>query len=274
VTSPARSAWDALWAGCAAYSAAGATVVHDQDVRWFATGVDYEGLNGVFVAPGTPAVPVEDADRTFHRMGVPALWHVAVPGDRPVPPGAVPVARQPGVSFYEEEPLLVTRVGRYELPEVDRLSILPVTGAAGLREWVRLWSGRASGEVFEDTVRARSAPGFTHLLAVVAGVPVGCAAAFTLGDWGEVQHVSTVPAVRRRGIGTALTVAALRVIGAHGATRAVLTSSPDGLRIYRGLGFRQVGRVRRYLWTPRHNRSGARSLVRMATETSPRRRAM
>lgn len=207
-------------------------------------------------------------------MGVPALWHVAVDGDRQLPPGTQPVVRQPGVSFYEEEPLLVTHVDRYELPAVERLSIMPVTGAAGLREWVRLWSGRESGEVFEDTVRARSAPGFTHLLAVVAGVPVGCAATFTQGAWGEVQHVVTVPTMRRRGIGTALTVAALRVIGAHGATTAVLTSSPKGLRIYRRLGFWQVGRVRRYLWTPRGNRSGARSLVRMAPETSPRRRAM
>lgn len=200
-------------------------------------------------------------------MGVPALWHVAVDGDRPP-------AEPPGVSFYEEEPLLVTHLDRYELPVVDRLSIMPVTGGAGLREWVRLWSGRESGAVFEDTVRARSAPGFTHLLAVVAGVPVGCAATFTQGAWGEVQHVVTVPEHRRRGIGTALTVAALRSIGAHGATTAVLTSSPDGLRIYRRLGFWQVGRLRRYLWSPQGNRSAARSLVRMATETSPRRRAM
>lgn len=208
-------------------------------------------------------------------MGVPALWHVAVDGDRPLPVGAEPVVRQPDVSFYEEEPLLVTHVNRYRLPAVDGLSIMPVTGEAGLREWVRLWSGRESGSVFEDTVRARSAPGFTHLLAVLGGVPVGCAATFTHGEWGEVQHVLTVPALRHRGIGTALTVSALRAIRAHGGRTAVLTSSPDGLRIYRGLGFRQVGRVRRYLWSPPPaRRSAARSLVRMAAETSPRRRAM
>jgi ribosomal protein S18 acetylase RimI-like enzyme len=55
--------------------------------------------------------------------------------------------------------------------------------------------------------------------------------------------------MRRKGIGTALTVAALRVIAARVGT-AVLTSSPDGLRIYRRLGFQQVGTVRRYLWSP------------------------
>jgi ribosomal protein S18 acetylase RimI-like enzyme len=62
--------------------------------------------------------------------------------------------------------------------------------------------------------------------------------------------VVTARAVRGRGVGTALTVAALRTIGAHGLDTAVLTSSPDGLRIYQRLGFQVVGRVRRYLWSP------------------------
>lgn len=247
---PAWPAWDTLWQGCAAYRAAGATVVHSHQVRWFATGVDYEGLNGVFVAPGTPAVPVQDALRTFHRLGVPALWHVGV--DRPTAPDAEPIARQPGISWYEEEPLLVARVGRVAVPHVERLSIVPAQGVAGVRAWVRLWSGRDAGPVFEATVRARLGAGaaFVHLLALLAGTPVGCAAAFVGPVAGEVQHVLTVPAVRGKGIGTALTVAAMRAIEARGVDTAVLTSSPDGLRIYQRLGFTQVGSVHRYLWSP------------------------
>jgi ribosomal protein S18 acetylase RimI-like enzyme len=246
-----------VWQGCAAYATGGATVVQHDRIRWFATGVGYEGLNGVFISPGTPAVPVEDAVRTFQRLRVPALWHVGVAGGPTVPPDAEPIARLPGVSWYEEEPLLVAPVGRYEMPAVDRLSIIPVHDEAGIRAWVRLWSGQGAGPAFESTVRARAGAGtaFTHLLAVLAGVPVGCAAAFvgTARDrpWGgEVQHVMTLPGVRGRGIGTALTVAALRAIGARGLGTAVLTSSPDGLRIYQRLGFSQVGRMRRYLWSP------------------------
>ena len=146
MTAAALPAWGVLWAGCAAYSAAGATVVQHDRIRWFATGVGYEGLNGVFVAPGTAAVPVEDALRTFQRLRVPALWHVGVAG--------------------------------------------------------------------------------------------------------EVQHVVTLPGFPGRGVSTALTVAALRCIAARGVRTAVLTSSPDGLGIYRRLGFRTVGAVRRYLWYP------------------------
>jgi ribosomal protein S18 acetylase RimI-like enzyme len=251
VITGARSAWDVVWQGCAAYSGAGATVVDDDRFRWFATGVDYEGLNGVFIRPGTPAVPVEAALRTFQQVRVPALWHIGVDGDQP--PAAEPIAGQPGVSWYEEEPLMVAPIGRYELPRVDRLSIIAVHDRPGVAEWVRVWSGRHAGPVFDATVRARLGAGyaFTHLVAVLGGVPVGCAAAFVgPGSAGEVQHVVTTTAVRGRGVGTALTVAALRTIAARGRDTAVLTSSPDGLRIYQRLGFRAVGRIRRYLWSP------------------------
>jgi ribosomal protein S18 acetylase RimI-like enzyme len=135
---------------------------------------------------------------------------------------------------------------------VDGLTILPAHGVAGLGAWVRMWSGLTHGPVFDGTVRARldAGPAFTHLLALLGGEPVGCAAAFVGDGGGEVQHVVTLPAVRRSGIGTALTVAALRTVAARGAATAVLTSSPAGLRIYQRLGFRRVGWVRRYLWSP------------------------
>lgn len=215
--------------------------------------MDYEGLNGVFIAPGTPAVPVEDALRTFQRLGVPALWHVATGDERPEPAGPEPIAGQPGVSWYEAEPLMVAPVGRYEQPRVDQVSIIPAYGPAGLRAWSQVWSGATGGPALDGTVRFRlgAGPAFTHLLAVHAGRPVGCAAVFVGPTGGEVQHVVTVPSARRRGIGTALTVAALRTIAAGGGRTAVLTSSPDGLRIYQRLGFRAVGWVRRYLWSPR-----------------------
>lgn len=248
----ALSAWDVVWQGCAAYSAAGATVVEGDRIRWFATGVDYEGLNGVFIGPGTPPVPIEDALRTFHRLRVPALWHVAGGGDQPTQSLPEPITRHPGMSWYEAEPLMTTMIGRYELPRVDRLSIMPVHDAAGIRAWARVWSGRNGGPVLEGIVRARlgSASRFTHLIALLAGQPVGCAAAFVGTDGGEVQHVLTLPGVRRRGIGTALTIAALRAIAAQGAATAVLTSSAAGMGIYQRLGFRAVGWMRRYLWSP------------------------
>jgi hypothetical protein len=186
VKTRALFAWDVVWQGCAAYSAAGATVVEDDPCRWFATGVHYEGLNGVFVHPGSPAEPVEDAIRTFQRLGVPALWHIVVPGDEPQ--AAEPIAALPGMSWYEEEPLMVASVGRYQQPTVDGLSIFAVHDEPGVAAWVRVWSGREDEPWSASTVRARAGVGaaFVHLLAVLAGVPVGCAAVFLGRDAAEV----------------------------------------------------------------------------------------
>lgn len=270
----ALRAWDVVWQGCAAYAASGATVVERDRIRWFATGVGYEGLNGVFVAPGTPAVPVEDATRTFHDLRVPALWHIASVGVSAGP--AEPAASLPGLSWYEEEPLMTAPIGRYEPPHVDGLSVFAVRDEPGIRVWVRIWSGQDSGRVFQGLVAARAAvgAGFVHLVAVLAGDTVGCAAVFLGTEGAELQHVVTVPTARRRGVGTAIVIAALRIAAARGLDTAVLTSSPDGVRIYQRLGFRPVGRIRRYLWTPPPPKSPSRSLDRMAPETSTGRRTM
>ena len=243
----ALAAWDVLWQGCAAYSAAGATVVQRDRIRWFATGVGYEGLNGVFVGPGTHAGPVEDA---MTNVSPPA--GAGAVARRPWTGRTRRMVRLPGLSWYEEEPLMVARLGSYELPNIPRLSVF-TADQRGISDWVRIWSGRDSGGVFQGLVAGREPAArarLVHLVAVLAGEPVGCAAVFIGRGAAEVQHVVTVPEMRGRGIGTAMTVAALRTAAARGLDTAVLTSSPDGLRIYQRLGFRPVGRIRRYLWSP------------------------
>ena len=55
---------------------------------------------------------------------------------------------------------------------------------------------------------------------------------------GQVNNVSTLPAARHRGYGRACVVAVLDWLEAAGAARVDLTASPDGLELYRALGFR------------------------------------
>nr|WP_242411414.1 GNAT family N-acetyltransferase [Burkholderia sp. A1] len=73
------------------------------------------------------------------------------------------------------------------------------------------------------------------------GQPV-CTVAIYLAD--EVAHVfdvSTSQARRRRGLGTVALQAVLRDARERfGARRAALQASPDGLGVYRRLGFREV----------------------------------
>jgi len=67
-----------------------------------------------------------------------------------------------------------------------------------------------------------------------------------LGDHAEVLFVNTLPSWQRRGIGIAMTSAALRAACDSGAGRARLDSSDAGLSTYLRLGFEIVGEVQRF----------------------------
>ena len=66
------------------------------------------------------------------------------------------------------------------------------------------------------------------------------------GAEASVIFVNTQPDWRGRGIGQAMTVAALRAAQEHGARRACLDASAAGLSIYRRLGFETVSSTTRF----------------------------
>ncbi|MGH3110356.1 MAG: GNAT family N-acetyltransferase [Gaiellaceae bacterium] len=97
-------------------------------------------------------------------------------------------------------------------------------------------------------VRSRLAGGqprrVWHLGAWRDGRPVGHAllnvSAGRLGV-GGIYDMGVADDERRRGIGRALTLAALALAGTQGCAFATLNATPDGELLYRTLGFRSVG---------------------------------
>jgi GNAT superfamily N-acetyltransferase len=83
-----------------------------------------------------------------------------------------------------------------------------------------------------------------HLGAWRDGVPVGHAVVnVTTGRLGVagIYDMGVAPDERRKGIGRALTVAALQLGRAQGCAAATLNATPEGELLYRALGFRSVG---------------------------------
>ena len=79
-----------------------------------------------------------------------------------------------------------------------------------------------------------------------AGEPVATAEATVAGGVAGLYNISTVPAFRRRGIGSAMTVRPLEDARAAGCAAAVLQAAPDGVSIYERAGFRAFGTITEY----------------------------
>jgi GNAT superfamily N-acetyltransferase len=87
---------------------------------------------------------------------------------------------------------------------------------------------------------------FHVLVARLDGDSVATALAFdSAGDCG-IFNVSTLESARRRGLATTLTALHLRDAVARGCRTATLQSTPTAERVYRRLGFRDLGQILEY----------------------------
>jgi len=228
------------------------------DCRWVVTGAGYEGFNAVLRAPCASAGEVEDALEPFRRRRVPMLWHLF--GADAVSAGEH--LTENGFEFYEEEPGMVARLDAAAVPSTSPpgLRISAVRSAGELRQFVEILTGSRDAVSLERVTRLRAATGlgidatFQHLIGSLDGRLVATAAVAHGRNASEIQHVVTLPDARRRGVGTAMTAAAMTLVSRHGHDEAVLTSSPDGEGVYRSLGFDVVCPVRRFLWKPPESR--------------------
>jgi ribosomal protein S18 acetylase RimI-like enzyme len=91
-------------------------------------------------------------------------------------------------------------------------------------------------------------PSSVRLFAAVdeKGVARATSACHVFGEYAQVFFVSTEPAWRRRGIGQAMTLEALKAAAYLGVRRAFLHATDDGGSVYKGLGFEAVGLLARY----------------------------
>jgi ribosomal protein S18 acetylase RimI-like enzyme len=91
---------------------------------------------------------------------------------------------------------------------------------------------------------------FHVLVARVDGEGASAALAFDLdGDCG-IYNVGTLAHARRRGLGTAVTVAQLHDAIARGRRTASIQATPMAERVYAAIGFRDLGRFVEYVPEP------------------------
>jgi len=89
---------------------------------------------------------------------------------------------------------------------------------------------------------------FWCYLALLNGLPVSTSQLFLSAGVAGIYNVTSLPEVRGRGIGAAVTQTALLDARAMGYRVGILQASHLGYPVYRRLGFQDFGRLCVYLW--------------------------
>lgn len=137
---------------------------------------------------------------------------------------------------------------------IDGLEIVLVDDEKLLRQWIHVASigfGVPAGAVdvwFEFFNYAACSSPFQTYLALLNGHPVGTSQQFTSAGVAGIYNVTTLPEVRGRGIGAAITMAPLLAAHRMGFRVGILQASSMGYKVYQRLGFQDYGKLSVYLW--------------------------
>jgi GNAT superfamily N-acetyltransferase len=229
----------------------------DGRVRWTIGGSPIDYHNAVVAADlsGEEADEViADSLQTMKSHGVPGSWHVG-PSMRPADLGR----RLTSAGFTHGGGEAGMAVALDELNETptasSELRITQVDSDEVLATWAgTLARGFGEGEKearwVEEVFRSEGyVDPWRHYLGLLDGEPVATATIFLGGAVAGVYFVMTIPEARRRGIGAAITLAALREARDSGIQYGVLGSSPAGRSVYAGLGFREYCTIDLYEWS-------------------------
>jgi GNAT superfamily N-acetyltransferase len=223
-------------------------------VLWAGTHPSAAIVNGIMrmrAGEPSPARVLGFAAEWFGEIGHGYAVSVRVGGDADLEAAAL----AQGFATIIELPVMVHDGPPPEVSVPDGYQIARVDDEQGLRDLVE-----AVGEPFElpqevASVFARPAYALPPLTgAVVArdagGRPVA-------GAWTGLSHsvavigfVGTAEEARGRGLGTAVTAAAMGLGFSMGASSAVLQASPMGKPVYARMGFREIGTTYRILVDP------------------------
>jgi GNAT superfamily N-acetyltransferase len=234
---------------------------HDESgLFWCLSGLPWEAFNAVAhcdLAEDEIDDRIDEKQAYYRSRGRPVVWW-ATPYTRPS--NLVERLLAHGFAHRFSAPGMVAdlRALPDDLPVPDGTTIARVADERALEQWVRTC---LTGFGASDANVGPAVATFTRLalmggsewhcfLATLRDEPVASAATLMTGGVAGIYWVGTVPGARRRGLGAAVTAAALRSARDRGYRIGTLTSSQLGYGMYRGLGFRDYAQFHTYLFSP------------------------
>jgi ribosomal protein S18 acetylase RimI-like enzyme len=179
------------------------------------------------------------------------------------PQGLVPVLQAHGMRHTYDAPGMTADLTAVPLdvPLPEGVTIRRLTSAAEMTHWLDVFmpafslppeQAGAWRDAYVHCGFGDDAP-WQHFVAFLGDQPVATTSSHLHGDLAGIYFVATLAAARGRGIGSAVTRAAMRHARDAGATVAALQSSESGYSVYRGLGFVDHGMLTVYDWRPEYD---------------------
>lgn len=257
-TALVRSVEANLWEQCRFYGLSSQVELHDDpDMLWYVSGIPSPVYNAVVRTQLDPAGlgrRVSEVLRRFAERGVPMMWFTG-PSTQPAGLGRVLANR--GLVHAPDMPGMAADLFSLDedLPAPRGLTIELVHDMQGLEQWARTAAcgfgidRRVADAVlkFESSLGIDRDLPWRRYLGLLKGEPVATSALYLGAGVAGVDSVTTVPEERRRGLGTALTLRALRDARSLGYRVGVLQSAPMAVGVYRRLGFKQYCTIGQYV---------------------------
>jgi GNAT superfamily N-acetyltransferase len=230
----------------------------DGQLRWTIGGspIDYHNaVVGARLDAGNADAAIAAAIAHMRARGVRGSWHLG-PGMTPADLGQRLVDQ--GFSYAGDDIGMAADLGAIGAGPIPAgLEISRVGTAEDLGAWVETlgkgfgegpaeaqWVGEIYGRI------GLGDPAWRHYLGRLGGAPVATATLFLGAGVAGIYFVFTLPEMRNRGIGAAITLAPLLEARELGYRIGVLGASPMGEPVYRRIGFTQYCRIGLFEWRP------------------------
>ena len=215
----------------------------------------FNSVVGARFEAGCVDAAIEARMRDCAERGVPMLWWTG-PSTTPADLGTRLERRgfllEPAVGMAGDVHDIAAQ------PSQMLIDVEPVRDATRLATWSKVLCNAfgappAFGEAFGDLASAiglgQSSP-FRHFLGRLNGEPIATCSLFLGAGVAGIYDVGTLPERRHRGVGAAITRAAVAEAAANGYRMAILHSSALGMNMYRRIGFEAVCPIGQYVWAP------------------------
>jgi ribosomal protein S18 acetylase RimI-like enzyme len=238
----------------------GGQFIEQDELIWFHTGrrslTRFNGVVRSLVSADKLAEVVNPILAYFFSNNLPFFWVDYPPGSTP---GLGQYLESHGVSLAARDlPAMQRSLANlpvFHLPQ--QVEITEVRTVQDQMDWLEVQmlgfeepeTTRMDFQQYLNHSLTESRSVWRHFLARWQGEPCAISTLLCAPKAAGIYHVTTLPSYRGRGLGTALTLAAMQAGRALGYSSSVLFATPSGFPLYQKMGFETVITADLYAWT-------------------------